>query len=116
MTLGFVSGIVQCVPAESARVRLPGSVSVMTWRIRHCIECPKCLTRYLVGFSPYPNGSYLEPIARGGWQQWTLYCSCCSPHSSSRWSWDELKPYGVSSSAHVRGYGSPEEIVRLGRH
>jgi len=31
----------------------------MTRRIRHCIECPKCRTRYLVGYSPYRNGSYL---------------------------------------------------------
>ena len=88
----------------------------MACRIRHCIECPKCLTRYLVGFSPYPNGSYLEPVVKGSWKQWTLYCSCRSPHSSSRWSWDELKPYGVSNSAHLRGYGSPQEIVQLRRH
>ena len=88
----------------------------MSRRIRHCIECPKCLTRYLVGFSPYPNGSYLEPVAEGSWQQWILHCSCRSPHSRSRWHCDDLKPYGVSASAHIRGYGSPREIVALQRY
>jgi len=28
-------------------------------RIRHCVECPKCLTRHLIGFSPYGNRPYL---------------------------------------------------------
>jgi len=37
-------------------------VSVMGYRIRHCVECPKCLTRYLVACSPYRNGSYLVPL------------------------------------------------------
>ena len=37
----------------------------MTPRIRHCVECPKCHTRYLVGFSPYRNGSYLMPLSGG---------------------------------------------------
>ena len=26
-------------------------------RIRHCAECPKCGTRYLIAGSPYRNGS-----------------------------------------------------------
>ena len=82
-------------------------------RVRHCVECPKCLTRYLVGFSPYRNGSYLVPVARGAWEEWTLYCACGSPHHSSRWSGAELKQYAVSQGAHVRGYGAPEEIVAL---
>src|SRR6516162_14963 len=91
-------------------------VLFMAWRIRHCIECPNCSTRYLVGFSPYPNGSYLEPLATGSWTRWTLYCTCRSPHNPSRWSWDELRPYGVSNSAHLRGYGSPDEVVALRTH
>src|SRR5438309_12043603 len=87
----------------------------MTWRVRHCVECPKCRMRYLIGFSPYRNGSYLVPIARGSNQEWILYCSCGSPPRCSRWTWDELQPYDVSSGAHVRGYGPPEEIVRAER-
>jgi ketosteroid isomerase-like protein len=31
----------------------------MSLRIRHCIECPKCLTRYVIGSSPYRNGAHL---------------------------------------------------------
>jgi hypothetical protein len=85
----------------------------MTACVRHCVECPKCLTRYLVGFSPYRNGSYLAPLAKGLWEEWTLYCSCGLPSVSSRWRWTELRPYFVSKQAHVRGYGSPEEIVAL---
>ena len=77
--------------------------------IRHCVECSRCLTRYLIGFSPYPNGSYLVPLQDG--KEWVLYCSCGRPPSSSRWSWSELKTYAVSRQAHGRGYGRPEEIV-----
>jgi hypothetical protein len=84
-------------------------------RVRHCIECPKCLTRYLIGFSPYRNGSYLMPLATGFSEEWTLYCSCGRPPISSRWSWKELKLYAVSNQAHDRGYGPPEEIVPIGK-
>jgi hypothetical protein len=87
----------------------------MASRVRHCVECPKCGIRYLVGFSPYRNGSYLLPIARGSYQEWVLYCSCGSPPSHSRWKWDELQPYDVSRGAHVRGYGPPDEVVRIRR-
>jgi len=86
-------------------------VCSMTMRIRHCVECPKCLTRYLIGFSPYPNGSYLVPLEEGFSQEWMLYCSCSRPPSSSRWRSGELKMYTVSSQAHDRGYGRPGEIV-----
>jgi hypothetical protein len=34
-------------------------------RVRHCVECPKCHTRYLPGFTPYRNGSYLIPLTKG---------------------------------------------------
>jgi hypothetical protein len=77
---------------------------------RHCVECPKCLTRYLPGFSPYRNGSYLMP-AEGFADEWMLYCACGRPPISSRWSCSHLKLYAVSTQAHVRGYGPPEEIV-----
>jgi hypothetical protein len=83
----------------------------MTSRVRHCVECPKCLTRYLPGFSPYRNGSYLMPLTEGFADEWTLYCACGIPAISSRWSWSDLKLYAVSNQAHDRGYGPPEEIV-----
>lgn len=83
----------------------------MTPRARHCVECPKCRTRYLPGRSPYRNGSYLVPMVAGFLNEWTLYCSCGRPHVPSQWRWDELKLYVVSDQAHNRGYGPPEEIV-----
>lgn len=87
----------------------------MASRVRHCVECPRCLTRYLVGFSPYRNGSYLVPLAWESFEEWMLYCSCGSPHISSRWSGRELKEYEVSQVAHGRGYGAPGEIVAIQR-
>ena len=83
----------------------------MPSRVRHCVECPKCLTRYLVGFSPYTNGSYLRPLSQGLWEEWILYCTCRLPHASSRWNWKELKLCEVSYQAHQSGYGAPDEIV-----
>ena len=86
----------------------------MTARVRHCVECPKCLTRYLLGFSPYRNGSYLLPLVAGFLDEWTLYCACGRPPTSSRWAWNELKLCAVSNQAHDRGFGPPEEIVPVG--
>lgn len=83
----------------------------MPSRVRHCVECPKCLTRYLVGFSPYTNGSYLRPLSQGLWEEWILYCACRLPHASSRWNWKELKLCEVSYQAHQTGYGAPDEII-----
>src|ERR1700683_1004121 len=68
----------------------------MASRVRHCVECPKCLTRYLPGFSPYRNGPYLLPLAEGFADEWTLYCACGRPPISSRWSWSDLERYAVS--------------------
>jgi hypothetical protein len=89
--------------------------TAMASRVRHCVECPKCFTRYLPGFSPYRNGSYLMPLAEGFADEWTLYCACGRPAISSRWSWSDLKLYAVSNQAHDRGYGPPEEIVPVGK-
>ena len=47
-----------------------------------------------------------ENLAAG----WILYCACGTPHVSSQWHWGELKPYEVSTQAHRRGYGLPDEI------
>ena len=94
----------------------------MGFRVRHCVECPRCRTRYLVGFSPYENGSYLVPLSAGCWDEWVLHCSCGTPGFASRWNWNELKMYVVPGEAHRRGYGPAQEILcirgdshRLGR-
>lgn len=84
----------------------------MTTRVRYCIECPKCRTRYLVAFSPYGNGSYVISTVDGSFEEYTLYCSCGSP--ASQWNWSEMKPCEVSKAAYRRGYGSDEEILQLG--
>jgi hypothetical protein len=81
----------------------------MTYRIRHCVECPKCLTQYLLGFSPYSNRSYLVPSVVGSSDEYTLYCSCRRPYSVSRWS--QVRTCQVSNAAYSRGYGTPEEVA-----
>ena len=83
----------------------------MAARVRHCVECPECFTRYLIGFSPYHNGSYLVPFLTESSEEYKLFCSCCRPPVSSRWRWGELKTYSVSNQAYDRGYGPPEGIV-----
>ena len=85
----------------------------MSVRVRHCIECPKCRTRYLIGLSPYRNGSSLVPSGSGTHEAWVLHCYCQSPLARSHWTWDELKTYAVSSEAYRRRYGSPDEIMAL---
>src|SRR6266496_5995861 len=81
--------------------------------IRHCVECTKCLTRYLIGFSPYGNGSYLVRDRGRPTEEYILYCSCASPFASSRWREEEIEPYAVPKTAHRRGYGSSQEIVSI---
>jgi hypothetical protein len=85
----------------------------MSIRIRRCVECPKCLTRYLIAFSPYRNRSYLVPTVPGSSEEYTLYCSCRRPLVVSRWRWNEVKTCEVSRAAHDRGYGTAEEIVEM---
>ena len=79
--------------------------------IRRCAECLRCRTRYLLGFSPYRNGAYLVPTIPGSFDEYTLYCSCCSPAATGIWKWSDMRFYAVAKSAHHRGYGSFEEIV-----
>jgi len=86
----------------------------MPMHIRRCAECPKCSTRYLIGFSPYWNGSHLVPTARGSTDEYTLYCSCCTPPAASQWRWSDMKPFAVAKAAHERGYGSRTEIFPAG--
>jgi hypothetical protein len=82
-------------------------------RIRHCVECPQCLTRYPISLSPYRNGAYLIPTVNGSREEYTLYCSCSRANVASRWKWNEVKICDVSKTAYDRGYGTPEEIVLL---
>ena len=78
-------------------------------RRRHCVECPQCHTRYLIGFSPFGNGSYLAAQAEDA-DLHLLFCSCgIEPGHPFKMS--ELKTYLVTQEAHERGYGSPAEIV-----
>jgi hypothetical protein len=85
----------------------------MNHRVRHCVECPECRTRYLVGFSPYRNGSYLLPVLPEISVEWILYCACAKLPVRSRWHGEELNRYAVSRQAYHRGYGSSEEVVLL---
>lgn len=86
----------------------------MPRRIRHCLECQQCRTRYLVGFSPYDNGAVLLQQWDGSCERYTLLCSCGEPFTISRSTENKLKKCRVAIHAYHRGYGSPEEIVWLG--
>lgn len=79
-------------------------------RIRHCIECPNCRTRYLISFSPYGNGSYLVTTMYGSTQEHALYCFCRGGTRATRWSGREVMACEVSKAAYERGYGTTEEI------
>lgn len=87
----------------------------MGHRIRHCVECPKCWTRYLLARSPYYNGSYLIPTVTGSLEEYTLYCSCATMLLRSHWRWDEMKTYKVSKAAYDRGFGTPDEVFVMRR-
>src|SRR5947207_10542082 len=81
----------------------------MALRIRHCIECPKCHTRYILGASPYRNGAYLISRLGENAEVHTLYCACGKPPAPTRWT--DVRTYVVSSRAYHQGYGSPQEIM-----
>jgi hypothetical protein len=83
---------------------------VMARRLRSCAECPRCGTRYLVGFSPYGNGAYLESFITRFSKEYLLFCPCLDPLTSPRCSPSYLKRYAISRSAYDRGYGDPSEI------
>jgi hypothetical protein len=78
-------------------------------RVRNCVECSKCGTRYVVSCTPYGNGSYLLPTIVGRWDEYILYCHCKA--APSRWKSGEFKSCEVSAQAFERGYGSAEEIT-----
>ena len=98
-------------------LRNPGAqpANSMGDRIRHCVECPKCWTRYLLARSPYFNGSYLIPTVTGSLEEYTLYCSCATTPVRSHWKSDEMKTYKVSKAAYDRGFGTPDEVFAM-RH
>lgn len=85
----------------------------MSRRIRHCVECPKCHIRYLIGGSPYRNGAYLVSAPVGSEEIHTLHCSCGRLATFARNS--EVKTCVVSPQAHGRGYGPPDEIVSVSK-
>jgi hypothetical protein len=82
----------------------------MGYRLRHCVECPECCTRYLIGFSPYSNGSYLASVGIDSSEEYKLLCSCRRTLVCSRWNRNDLKIYEVSKAAYALGYGSAHEI------
>lgn len=86
----------------------------MPVHIRRCVECPKCLTRYLIGFSPYSNGAHLVSMTPGTPEEYTLYCPCSLPALCTRWKCSDMRAYAVSKHAHARGYGTSDEIVPAG--
>jgi hypothetical protein len=81
-------------------------------RIRHCVECPNCRTRYLLSFRRYGNGSYLVSTLIGSFEEYSLYCSCTGA-GVVRWKSRETKAYQVSKLAYDRGYGGPDEIFPM---
>ena len=79
----------------------------MTLRLRSCVECPQCHTRYIIGANPYRisvHPSESSDVRR-------LYCCCAGRFDFFLFKLSELKIYSVSETAHARGYGSPDEIV-----
>ena len=82
-------------------------------RIRHCVECPSCRTRYLLSFSPYRNGSRLVTEVPGAWDDYVLYCSCSPGSMASRIRSHDVKRCDVTREAYCRGYGTAKEIVLL---
>lgn len=83
----------------------------MSYRIRHCVECPRCRTWYIIALSPYRNGSHLMPTIPGSMEEYILYCTCAGPAFASLWRWRDVQTCVVSRAAHDRGYGTEQEIV-----
>jgi hypothetical protein len=79
--------------------------------IRRCVECSRCRTRYLVGFSPYWNGAYLVPTRTDSFDEYALYCSCNRPSTPSLWKSSDMRTCAVAKPAYNRGYGTFDEIV-----
>src|SRR5579864_9367271 len=87
----------------------------MSARVRHCVECPRCHTFYLIAFNPYRNGAYLVRTGTGASEEYTLYCLCDGPHHPNVSRWREVRACEVSRTAHQRGYGSLHEVSPINR-
>ena len=85
-------------------------VELVSCRVRHCIECSSCGTRYLIAANPYQNGSCLLARGRDDSEEYTLYCSCSRPPALSHLRAKDVKRYEVTRRAYHRGYGSSDEI------
>ena len=82
----------------------------MLARLRSCIECPTCHIRYIIGANPYRNGSYIFADS-GEHDLRHLHCACNGGIGRHTFRVRDLKTYSISSWAHERGYGSPDEVV-----
>jgi len=71
---------------------------------------PHCHARYIIGFSPYGNGSYFAKQSEDT-DLYMLFCSCSTERGLHPFKMSALKMYVVTPKAHERGYGSPDEIV-----
>lgn len=78
-------------------------------RTRLCVECPKCRTHYVLGFSPYDNGAFLMSVG-GRSEEYILYCSCGRPPNVSHWQAADLQLCIVAKRAYERGYGAADDI------
>jgi hypothetical protein len=83
----------------------------MPLRLRSCVECPRCHTRYIIGANPYRNGSYISGNLSEDSDVRNLYCCCTGRFGLLQFKLSELMTYSVSEWAYNRGYGSPDEIV-----
>jgi hypothetical protein len=63
----------------------------MSSRVRSCVECPKCHTRYLIGSSLHHNGSYIVAHPPAAADFLRLYCACSNFSSSYVFKFSELK-------------------------
>jgi hypothetical protein len=107
---GTRSANVQLLGRSGLNVLMVLFHTAMADRLRHCLECPECGTRYVIGFSPYRNGSYLISYVTEATEEYVLFCFCRRPPVCSRWNGSGLKRYSVSNGAYYRGYGSPLEV------
>jgi len=87
---------------------------LMSLFVRHCVECPRCLTRYLMAASPYNNGSLLLRPSNES-DEFLLYCTCLRPPVVSRWSWGTAVRCAVSKAVYMRGFGTRQEVVTVGK-
>ena len=79
-------------------------------RVRHCIECPKCLIRYVISRTPYGNGAYVIPAIKDSGDEYIRYCSCSGRSFRSRSRSGEVMLCYVLKPAYERGYGTAREI------